>query len=63
MRVSNPMMIRGLADSTKGPGYATAIGMLEFIAAKSDKMMYGINGGGRASNYAGKVAGWFKNNF
>ncbi|MCH2038754.1 MAG: cell division protein FtsA [Rickettsiales bacterium] len=63
VRVSNPMMIRGLADSTKGPGYATAIGMLEFIAAKSDKMMYGINGGGRASNYAGKVAGWFKNNF
>ena len=63
VRISHPISVRGLADSTKGPGYATAIGMLEFIADKYNNMMYGVSDGGATSNYVGKVAGWFKNNF
>ncbi len=64
VRLARPLAIKGLAEATSGPAFATAAGLLTFAADSNNNInnknikMNQLNGG-----ILTKMGGWFRENF
>ena len=65
IRLGRPQPIKGLADSTSGPGFATAVGLLKYAAHHAEEhhtksnMIFSVVPG----NLLEKVTHWLKENW
>lgn len=65
VRIVPPYMMEGLAESTRGPAFATAIGMLKYTAEKAQKEKF-IHEKGRYTAHGGymmRAFAWLRENF
>ena len=65
VRVASPVLIEGLAESTKGPAFSASVGMLRYGAKKalSHKKARDKTSNTLGKGYYGRVLCWLKENF
>ena len=64
-RIGKPINIEGLAESTRGLGFASAIGMLKYATSSEGGMLATLSdlGSKQRKRKSGKLISWFKENF
>ncbi|MCD6035979.1 MAG: ftsA [Rickettsiales bacterium] len=63
VRVAAPRPLPGLAESTKGPAFSTSVGILQYVADKTDDMTYTNPTAGLSGKTVNRMMGWIKENF
>ena len=61
VRIGRPLRVKGLAESTHGPAYSTAVGLLHFaMSERTEKPRPRRN---PASGIVGRVSHWLREHF
>lgn len=65
VRKGKPMELAGLADMASGPGFATAIGMLQYVSHRTweDELLHSFTSRSSFAQTTNKIIHWFKENF
>jgi len=63
IRIGRPMRVDGLAESTAGPAFATAVGLIHFaLAEHAEPPRRGRMGAEEPSGLFGRIGGWLREN-
>jgi cell division protein FtsA len=63
VRIAAPKVLPGLAESTRGPAFATSVGILHYVAEKADDVFFSRGGAKVGTKTMGKMMGWIRENF
>ncbi|NDF11698.1 MAG: cell division protein FtsA [Proteobacteria bacterium] len=67
IRISRPIQVEGMAESTKGAAFSTCVGMLKYAVRKDDTVLAGPEKSGVSlplpENAIGRVIRWLQQNF